>query len=183
MEPRIYTYKITFSDQGWWYWGVHTEKKAGEEYDGSPSTHKDKWKWFKYEKQVLEYFDTCEEAYEVEKRLIKPDLHNPNCLNENLAGTPSFQARSKGGQTNVRTGHLQRISKLGGTNKGGKWYNNGQREVCLVDGCPEGFRPGRLSSSCQMPGYDRSKRRWYNNGKEHTLNSVCPKGWKPGMLP
>ena len=86
MEPRIYTYKITFPHQKWWYWGVHKEKKAGETYDGSPKVHKNKWKWFEYEKQVLEYFDTYEEARAVEIRLIEPDLNNPLCLNEGCGG-------------------------------------------------------------------------------------------------
>ncbi len=86
MRPRIYTYKITFPSQGWWYWGVHKEKEYGEEYWGSPVTHREKWKWFKFEKQILECFDTYAEAREVELRLIKPDLNNPMCLNEGCGG-------------------------------------------------------------------------------------------------
>jgi len=96
--PRIYTYKITFPYQGWWYWGVHEEKKYGEFYMGSPSTHKEKWKFFYHEKQILEIFDSVEKAYAVERRLIKSDLDNPMCLNENCGGYPSFAARSKGGK-------------------------------------------------------------------------------------
>jgi hypothetical protein len=26
MQPRIYTYKITFEGSPYWYWGVHKEK-------------------------------------------------------------------------------------------------------------------------------------------------------------
>ena len=42
-EPRIYTYKITFPNQGWWYWGVHKEKKAWNSKGGKQGTGK---KWF-----------------------------------------------------------------------------------------------------------------------------------------
>ena len=89
MEPRIYTYKITFPNQGWWYWGVHKERKYGEDYWGSPSSHKDKWDWFEFEKQILEFFDDYREANTVEQRLIKPDLNNPMCLNMSCGGSLS----------------------------------------------------------------------------------------------
>jgi len=97
-EPRIYTYKITFPNQGWWYWGAHKEKKAGEEYNGSPKVHSDKWSWFEYEKQILEYHDTWEDCLKVEARLIMPDLNNPMCLNEGCNGFISEAYASLGGE-------------------------------------------------------------------------------------
>jgi hypothetical protein len=96
MGPRIYTYKITFPSQGWWYWGVHKEKTFGEEYYGSPKSHAKKWKWFEFEKQILEFFDSYEEARKVEIRLIKPDLNNPMCLNEGCGGHISDVYQSRG---------------------------------------------------------------------------------------
>jgi len=95
MKPRIYTYKITFPSQGWWYWGVHKEKRYGEKYWGSPRAHVEKWKWFKFEKQILEFFDSYEEARKVEIRLILPDLNNPMCLNEGCGGVFSRRPISK----------------------------------------------------------------------------------------
>lgn len=68
---------------------MHKEKKFGEEYWGSPSTHKDKWKYFEFEKQILEFFDDWEEAHRTEERLIKPDLSNPLCLNMSCSGSLS----------------------------------------------------------------------------------------------
>jgi hypothetical protein len=97
-SPRIYTYKITFPDQGWWYWGVHKEKEYGEEYWGSPATHREKWKWFEFEKQILEFFDTWDEAVRVERRLVKPDLNNPLCLNEGAGRAYSLETMAKGGK-------------------------------------------------------------------------------------
>ena len=98
MKPRIYTYKITFPHQGWWYWGVHKEQTFGESYDGSPTTHVEKRKNFEFEKQILEFFEDYNEARKVEKRLIDPDLNNPLCLNENSNGGFSLDAHSKGGK-------------------------------------------------------------------------------------
>jgi len=123
MGPRIYTYKITFPVQGWWYWGAHKEKKPGEFYAGSPKTHKEKWENFYFEVQILEHFDTWEEALEVEKRLIKPDLQNPNCLNEHCGGGLSSEACARGarkvGAQNVASGRLRRAGRLGAS-AGGK---------------------------------------------------------------
>ena len=109
MEPRIYTYKITFPNQGWWYWGWHKERKYGEDYSGTPKTHRQKWEDFEWEIQILELFDCEVEAQEVENRLIKPDLNNPNCLNEHYGSILSFEATSAGGkncprETQVKNG-------------------------------------------------------------------------------
>ena len=152
MKPRIYTYKITFPHQGWWYWGVHKEKKAGETYDGSPKVHKDKWNCFEYEKQILEYFDTYEEARSVEERLIKPDLNNPMCLNEGCGGEKSLALAQAGGRVG---GKAPAGAKLKAwlsdytknrvpPNRGRHWFNDGERET-LEHTCPAGFKRGRLS--------------------------------------
>ena len=98
MEPRIYTYKTTFPHQRWWYWGVHKEQEFGEEYNGSPVTHKKKWDLFEWEIQILEFFDCEVEAQMVENRLIKPDLNNSNCLNEHVGSVISTEATSRGGK-------------------------------------------------------------------------------------
>jgi len=107
MQPRIYTYKITFPDQGWWYWGVHKERRYGESYWGSPTTHKAKWENFEFEKQILEFFDSYEEALRVEKRLIKPDLDNPLCLNEGCSTFVSLASAAKGGRNCPRETQVQ----------------------------------------------------------------------------
>ena len=119
MKPRIYTYKITFPHQGWWYWGVHKEKTFGDSYDGTPKTHAEKWENFEFEKQILEFFDDWDTARSVEKRLIDPDLNNPLCLNENSGGGFSLDASSKGGQIGGK--NQSREDKA----RGGK---NGSRE-------------------------------------------------------
>ena len=118
MEPRIYTYKITFPHQGWWYWGVHKERKYGEKYNGSPCTHRKKWDNFYFEKQILEFFEDWEEACKVEERLIKPDLNNPMCLNEACGLKISLESSRKGGRVqgrvNAESGRMAEMGKVGG---------------------------------------------------------------------
>jgi hypothetical protein len=99
MRPRIYTYKITFEEVPYYYYGMHQEKVFGEEYWGSSVTHKWCWKFYTPKKQILEIFDNRIDAYEVEKRLIKPVYQTDKwCLNECCAGVYSIQSCSKAGK-------------------------------------------------------------------------------------
>lgn len=87
-SPRIYTYKITFEEVPYYYYGIHQEKLYDEDYWGSPVTNKWCWKLYTPKKQILEIFDTIDDAYNVEKRLIKSFYRNdPYCLN---AGCSKF---------------------------------------------------------------------------------------------
>ena len=151
MKPRIYTYKITFPHQGWWYWGVHKEKTFGESYDGSPKTHLEKWENFEFEKQILEFFDDWNTARSVEKRLIDPDLNSPLCLNENSVGGFSLDASSKGGKIGGKNQSREdkaRGGKIGnreGKSRGGKiGGKNGSREDKVRAG-KNGNREGKSS--------------------------------------
>jgi hypothetical protein len=100
--PRIYTYKVTFEEIPYWYWGVHKEKKFGEFYIGTPKTHKWMWKFYTPQIQILEFFPNTEEGWKeanlVENRLIKPDINNSLCLNENCGGYISLTRASEGGK-------------------------------------------------------------------------------------
>jgi hypothetical protein len=96
MQPRIYTYKVTFEEIPNWYWGAHKEKKYGEPYLGSPTTHAWRWGFYTPYLEILELFPYTDEGWDdacrVEKRCIKPDLNNPLCLNENAGGYMSLEA-------------------------------------------------------------------------------------------
>jgi hypothetical protein len=102
MKPRIYTYKITFEEVPYYYYGSHKEKKYNGYYMGSPVTHKWYWKFYTPKKQILEYFNTREEANLVENRLIKPFLNDPYCLNENCGGIISLEMCKKGASILVK---------------------------------------------------------------------------------
>jgi general stress protein YciG len=112
MQPRIYTYKITFEEVPYYYYGVHKEKVFGEEYWGSPKTHKWCWELYTPKKEILELFEYSDDGWLnanlVEDRLIKPFYQNDKwCLNESCGGRISLQ-----------------ICKQNGINSGLKTKNN-----------------------------------------------------------
>ena len=95
ISPRVYTYKITFEEVPYYYYGVHKEKRYDEYYMGSPVTHKWCWELYTPKKQILQLFDFTDEgwleALEVEKRLIKPFYNTDKwCLNESCGGKVSL---------------------------------------------------------------------------------------------
>lgn len=102
MKPRIYTYKITFEEIPHYYYGVKKEKYYGEEYWGSPKTHKWYWEYYTPKKQILEVFDYNNDgwikAQNIEKRLISPVLNDNFCLNENVGGIFSLISCSNAGK-------------------------------------------------------------------------------------
>jgi hypothetical protein len=108
MEPRIYTYKVTFDEIPDWYWGVHKEKRYGERYLGSPVTHAWKWEFYTPHLQVLQEFPYTDkgwkEALSLEKKLIAPDLNNPHCLNERVQGILSTESLKRGGRRSIEMG-------------------------------------------------------------------------------
>jgi len=101
MQPRIYTYKVTFEEIPDWYWGSHKEEKYGEPYLGSPKTHKWKWEFYTPHLQICEVFPYTDEGWtqarKIEDSCILPDLNNPLCLNEHVGGLMSLESARKGG--------------------------------------------------------------------------------------
>lgn len=102
-NPRIYTYKITFEEVPYYYYGVHKEKKFNEHYIGTPKTHKWCWELYTPKKQILEIFDYSDEgwlkAQEIEKQLIKPVYNTDKwCLNESCGGKISLEVSRKVGR-------------------------------------------------------------------------------------
>jgi hypothetical protein len=100
MHPRIYTYKITFEEVPYYYYGVHKEKKYNEEYWGSPVTNKWCWELYTPKKQILELFDYNNfgwlKAQENETRIIKSFYNKDKyCLNESCGGKISLQIIQK----------------------------------------------------------------------------------------
>jgi hypothetical protein len=101
-SPRIYTYKITFEEVPYYYYGVKKEKSFNEEYWGSPKTNKWYWELYTPKKQILQFFDFTDEgwleAQEIEKRLIKPFYDTDKwCLNESCGGIFSLEVSRKSG--------------------------------------------------------------------------------------
>ena len=104
-SPRIFTYKITFEEVPYYYYGVHREKKYDEYYMGSPVTHKWVWDFYTPKKQILEIFPYSDDGYnkaqKVEKRIIKTVYNTDKwCLNENIGGFISLDIMRKIGEKN-----------------------------------------------------------------------------------
>jgi hypothetical protein len=106
MQLRIYIYKITFDEIPHWYWGVHKERKINDGYMGSPRTHSWMWNFYTPKMQVLQFFPYTDagwdQACELERRLIKPDLNNTLCLNERYATNLSAQVLRRGSRNGGR---------------------------------------------------------------------------------
>lgn len=110
MKPRIYTYKITFEETQYFYYGIHKEKRFGEHYLGTPVTHAWMWNFYTPKKQILEFFESWEEAKEVEDRLIRPFLNDRLCLNEAVGFYKSVESCARGGKA---AAELQKKNKTG----------------------------------------------------------------------
>ena len=102
MQPRIYTYKITFEEVPYYYYGSKKEQYFNEEYLGSPKTNKWCWELYTPRKQILEIFEYSDDGYnecrKVEDRLIKPVLNDPWCLNESCGGNHSLKVLRESGR-------------------------------------------------------------------------------------
>jgi hypothetical protein len=126
-SPRIYTYKITFEEIPYYYYGVKKEKYFNEEYWGSPKTNKWCWELYTPKKQILQLFDFTDEgwleAQEVEKRLIRPFFNTDKwCLNENFGGMISLEILRKNGK---KCGHI-------GGNKIGQIHKENGTGICGI---------------------------------------------------
>jgi hypothetical protein len=109
MQPRIYTYKITFEEVPYYYYGVHKERKYDEYYMGSPETHKWCWEIYTAKKQILEVFpytdDGWLEANKVEQRIIKAFYNTDKwCLNESCGGVCSLKIHREVGKRTQELG-------------------------------------------------------------------------------
>ena len=118
-SPRIYTYKITFEEVPYYYYGVHKEKVFGEEYWGSPYTNKWCWELYTPKKQILEFFEFSDvgwsKAQEVETRIVKQFYNTDNwCLNENCGGNISLEVlRATGIKNGKKQGKINFENKIG----------------------------------------------------------------------
>jgi hypothetical protein len=170
-SPRIYTYKITFEEVPYYYYGVHKEKVFDEEYWGTPVSNKWCWELYTSKKQILEIFEFSDEGYieaqKVEGRLIRAVFNTDKwCLNSNCLGVFSLEQKSKagkiggkiGGKKNVESGNLRRAGLLG-AKKGGEITAkklNSQKWLCLESGMISTIGP--LTRYQRVRGIDTSKR-------------------------
>ena len=124
-SPRIYTYKITFEEVPYYYYGVHKERKYNENYMGTPQTHKWMWNFYTPKKQILQFFEYTDcgwmEAQQVEKRLIRP-VHQTDkwCLNEACGGRISLEILKRNRELGIGIHSLSKEEHLNVCRSGGK---------------------------------------------------------------
>jgi hypothetical protein len=93
-----FTYRVTFEGTRFYYYGVHSTKNINDGYLGSPLTNR--WCWELYDATLtpLEFFETREEAGEMERRLILPFLNETLCLNERCGKVSSLETSRRAGK-------------------------------------------------------------------------------------
>ena len=186
-SPRIYLYKITFEEVAYYYYGVHKEKLFGEEYWGSPYTHRWCWELYTPKKQILQFFDFTDEgwieAQEVEKRIIKPVYNTDKwCLNENVGGQISLNVRRKTGKKcaklkigihNMEKEERKNISKKAGNKT--KLLNKGifalSQEQRIENGKIYGKKSGRISYEMGVGIHGLSREERIENSKK--MQRIC----------
>ena len=174
MQPRIYTYKITFEEVPYYYYGSKKEKVFGEEYWGSPVTNKWCWELYTPKKQVLEIFDYSDEGYQecikVESRLIKYFLNDFYCLNENCGTSVSLKIRKDNGK---------RQGKKNFENKIGIWSfdNETKIKVCSNGGKVAGSLLYKTKKGLfGMSDEDKKKSQISGGKKQGNINKKLKKG-------
>jgi hypothetical protein len=173
MKLKHYTYKVTFPGMPWYYWGVHTDN--GKPYYGSPKTHKWLWKFYEFEIQILEWFESRIEAEAVEDRLIKATINDPNCLNEHYGGHFSYEGKLRGIETQRKNKlglfnpELQydpsKAGKEGGPIGGKKTYELGLgihapgvgQQAGLIGGAVTASIPGHLQTISTLPHQEKDE--------------------------
>lgn len=190
MQPRIYTYKITFEEVPYYYYGVHKEKKYNEYYMGTPITHKRCWDFYTPKKQILEIFDYNDsgwiKANLVEDRLINPFYQNdPFCLNRSCGASISLDRRRQGGiaqsKTNKEMGigfyKMTKQERFEASRKGGITNGNKMKELKkgifsldetqMKDICSKGGKIGSLLNKKNKVGiFSLTSEQLSENGKK-----------------
>ena len=93
---KYYTYKVTFEDlPGYFYYGFH--KDNGKPYSGSPVTWRCFWEQFQPEVQVLQWYNTYEDAKNSEESILRATWKSAYSLNENCGGRFSEEVHKKNG--------------------------------------------------------------------------------------
>jgi hypothetical protein len=198
-----YVYKIIFAD-GKWYYGIRSlngKASHSDGYYGSPVTNKSHWV-VPHSKIVLKEFNDWGQAATYEASLIKPDLNNPNCLNECANLTFSYEVNKKAREKAVRLlkgkplsdRHKQNISlsqkgrkvseevasRLRVATLGMSWWNNGQQELFSKEKPDGEWQRGRLKG-CFGDSTRNIGWRWYHREGERKMFKEHPgEDWKEG---
>jgi len=85
-----YFYKITNLINGKFYYGVHNTNNLKDGYMGSGKLILEAYKKYgieNFNKEILKYFDTMDEAFQYEHEIVNEEMiNNPDCYNIQIGG-------------------------------------------------------------------------------------------------
>lgn len=85
-----YFYKITNLINGKFYYGVHNTNNLEDGYMGSGKLILEAYKKYgieNFNKEILKYFDTMDEAFQYEHKIVNEEMiNNPDCYNIQIGG-------------------------------------------------------------------------------------------------
>ena len=85
-----YFYKITNLINGKFYYGVHNTNNLEDGYMGSGKLILEAYKKYgieNFNKEILKYFDTMDEAFQYEHEIVNEEMiNNPDCYNIQIGG-------------------------------------------------------------------------------------------------
>ena len=171
-SPRIYVYKITFLEVPHYYYGAHLEKVFNEYYMGSPETHKNFWKLYTPQKELIKEFPYTDEgwleALDFEDSLIEPVYNiDPLCLNEHCGGKVSLDVCRKTGRRNYELGlgiHAQ--TKKERIENGKRGYENGLANFSKEERIENGKKSGQRCYELGVGIHALTKEERIENGKK-----------------
>ena len=186
-SPRIYTYKITFEEVPYYYYGVKKEKYYNQKYFGSPVTNKWCWKLYTPKKQILEFFDYSDsgwlKAKEIEDKLIKPLYQTDKwCLNENCGGLISLEILRESGKRAYKNGLLlltaeqrKKNGKSGGTKTKelGSGIHALTTEQRIENGRKSGYKTQELGVGIHALTTEQRRENGKLIGKQHFKNKTA----------
>lgn len=187
-----YFYKITNQLNGHFYYGVHNTNNLDDGYMGSGTrlwNAYNKYGVENFNKEILKYFDTKEEAFEYESEIVTEQLVNDdNCYNLSVGGKggfipninsykeSSFKNKVLVKYKNTKEYFLINKDKYDSTIYDTNWTNRHHKE-----------------ESCQKirktltPKESKNDHIWVNNGNGNVkylnkkkLNEYLEKGWTLG---
>lgn len=110
-----YFYKITNLINNHFYYGVHNTNNLDDGYMGSGTRINYAYKEFgieNFKKEILKYFDTSEEAFLYESKIVTEDLvKNENCYNTSCGGKYSWEVTKNTISIKDKNGNHYRVYK------------------------------------------------------------------------
>ena len=191
-----FVYETTNLVNGKKYIGKHSSEKLDDDYLGSGIALRravDKYGSDSFKREILKQFDSSEEAFEYEAKLVTEEIVNDNnYYNMTTGGFGGNIIFTEDVKAKMRESSRKRFETSTGTTLGKVCYTNGTRNIFVKAGSaiPEGFikgisTPNRKSRiGCEVKPTTIGTF-WVNNGTINKLiqpGNDIPEGFIKGRL-